>query len=343
MTEISVDLPSDIEKPPISLIAKLAFPFALTVVAAILLGLILSILRLNHGTFTYSMDDPYIGLALSDQIRHGNYGMNSGLPAAPSSSILYPLLLVAASGTTFHPYLPLIINILALFVTLVIIWRLFVYLRLAQDAFGVVVQAIALLLLALCLNMIGVVFTGLEHNLHIATVAACIYGIAIFLDTGKMPAWLPAVIVIAPLLRYEGLALSLGALLVLALRGRWRTALGTLTVIVLFVGGFSAFLVHLGLPPLPSSVLTKSAVAVYGISGSRVGFFTAISLNVLHIGLPAHRFFAARHRHRRRRALFPRASGQTLALVRAGPHGAAHGLPYRRARRSRPFRLDGSL
>ena len=285
MSEVSVDLlPSEV-KTQNSLIGRAAFPLALTVVAAILLSLFLSILRLNNGTFIYSMDDPYIGLAFSDQIRHGNYGMNPGVPAAPDSSILYPLLLAPASGTPLHPFLPLILNTLALFATLVMIWRLFAHLRLVADTFGIVAQAIALLLMAICLNMIGVVFTGLEHNLHIMAVAATIYGLALFLDKGKMPAWLPAVIVLAPLLRYEGLALSLAAILVLALRGRWRNAIGTFALIVLLMGGFSAFLVHLGLPPLPSSVLTKSDVAADGVSGAGMNIFHSIGQNVSEMNL----------------------------------------------------------
>jgi len=242
---------------------------------------------LNSGTFIYSMDDAYIDLALSDQISHGNYGIEAGLHAAPASSILYPLLLAPASGTPLHPYLPLIINSLALFATLVIIWRLFAHLRLAEDTFGIVAQAIALLLLAVYLNLIAVVFTGFEHSLHIATVAACVYGLTLFLDKGKMPAWLPAVIVLAPLLRFEGLALSFAALVVLALRGRWRTAVATFALIVLLIGGFSAFLVSMGLPPLPSSVLTKSDVAANGISGAGASLFQSIGQNVLGMdGIP---------------------------------------------------------
>jgi hypothetical protein len=280
MPELPVDLPPVAVKQPASLTGRIAFPLALTVIGAILLGLVLAILRLNGGTFIYSMDDAYIDLALSDQIHHGNYGIEAGSHAAPASSILYPFLLAPASGTPLHPYLPLIINSLALFATLVIVWRLFIHLRLAKDTFGIVAQAMALLLLAIDLNLIGVVFTGFEHSLHIATVAACVYGLALFLDQGKMTAWLPAVIVLAPLLRFEGLALSLAALVVLVLRGRWRTAAATFALIVLFIGGFSAFLVSMGLPPLPSSVLTKSGFAANGISGAGASFFQSIAQNV---------------------------------------------------------------
>jgi len=258
---------------------RVAFPLVLAVTGAILLSLVLSILKLNNGAFIYSMDDPYIALALSDQISHGNYGINAGQHCAPASSILFPFLLAAAAGTPLHPYVPLILNSLALFATLAILWRLFAHLRLAEDTFGMVAQAAALLLLAICLNLIGVVFTGLEHSLHIAAVAATIYGLALFLDTDVMPAWLPAVIVLGPLLRYEGLALSLGALLVLALRGRWRTAASAFLLIVLFLGGFSLFLVRLGLPPLPSSVLSKSDFAAKGMGGAGMGLLDSIRLN----------------------------------------------------------------
>jgi len=73
--------------------------------------LFLAVLKLNHGTFTYSLDDPYIHLALSDQSRHGHYGISAGHRAAPSSSILFPFLLALASGALIHPYLPLLIGV----------------------------------------------------------------------------------------------------------------------------------------------------------------------------------------------------------------------------------------
>jgi hypothetical protein len=207
--------------------------------------------------------------------------MTPGVPSAPSSSILYPILEAPASGTPLHPYLPLMLNSLAMFATIAMIHRYFLYLRLAQDKFGVLVQDSALVLIAVCLNLIGVVFTGLEHNLHIAATVACIYGLARFLDEDKIPAWFPAAIVIAPLLRYEGLALSMAAILVLALRKRWFTAAGTFLVIVLSLGGFSAFLMSLNLPPLPTSVLLKSDVAAAGVSAKAMSVLLSIYRNAL--------------------------------------------------------------
>lgn len=264
--------------------------YAIAPIAMILFGLFLLILKSNQGTFTYTLDDPYIHLSLSDQIRHGNYGINAGQHAAPSSSILFPFLLAPASGTSLHPYLPLILNILALFLTIAIIWRYFEHLELARDKAGAAILAAGTLLIAVCFNMVGIVFTGMEHSLHIAAVTAIIYGLARFLDTGKMPSWLPAAIVVCPLLRYEGLPLSLAALVVLALRGRWRTAAILLAMIGSLIAGFSDFLVKLGLSPLPDSVMAKSRVVASGVSGNAVGLLgstiaNAVAMYLNNVGL----------------------------------------------------------
>ena len=38
------------------------------------------------GKFFYTLDDPYIHLALSDNIFHGHYGLNAGEFSSPSNS-----------------------------------------------------------------------------------------------------------------------------------------------------------------------------------------------------------------------------------------------------------------
>jgi hypothetical protein len=44
-------------------------------------------------SFIYGLDDPYIHLALSERITRGEYGINPGEIASPSSSVIYPFLL----------------------------------------------------------------------------------------------------------------------------------------------------------------------------------------------------------------------------------------------------------
>jgi len=246
-------------------------------VAAILL---IAILMLNHGTFVYTLDDPYIHLALSDQIRHGNYGIQTGEHSSPASSILYPFLLATVASTPVHPYISLILNLLATVATVELIRRYIFSLCLGSDRFAVVLQTITILLMIMCFNVIGVAFTGLEHSLHIAVTVAVLYGTKIFLDQGKLPAWLPAALVLAPLLRYEGLALSLSVLIVIAVRKLWRTAAIVLLVILLLVGGFSVFLLSMHLPPLPSSVLVKTGMKATGGIYSSFKFLLLMTQNL---------------------------------------------------------------
>ena len=130
--------------------ARLAFPLVFFAIAAALLILVAGILRINNGTFLYTLDDPYIHLALSDQIRHGNYGLHSGTHAAPSSSILFPFLLAVAAGTALHPYFPLLINLCALFATVEILRRFLLHLKLGATTFAIGAQALLLFLMALC-------------------------------------------------------------------------------------------------------------------------------------------------------------------------------------------------
>ena len=271
-------------------VQRLATPLAYLAIAALVAVLVATILKRNHGTFTYTLDDPYIHLALSDQIRHGNYGLYPGTHAAPSSSILFPFLLAIASGTPLHPYFPLLINIACLFATIEIVRRFFLHLRLGSDNLATFAQALALVLVALSFNLVGVVFTGLEHNLHIFLVAATVYGAAILIDRNRMPAWLPLVLVLAPLVRYEGLALSVGTIGLLALRGRTKTALATFATIMILLISFSLFLKHLGLAALPSSIMAKSAVASGAGTGARPfvsGLLMTFDTMIGHpIGLP---------------------------------------------------------
>src|SRR3989442_3378698 len=91
--------------------------------AACFLVELASILRLNEGRFTYTLDDPYIHLALAERIREGHYGINPGEPSAPSSSILWPFLLAPVAGSGLAEYLPLLIGIAAAGATVVIFYK----------------------------------------------------------------------------------------------------------------------------------------------------------------------------------------------------------------------------
>ena len=152
--------PHSAVKSASSVFTRLAFSLVFVAVVVALLALFVRILKIDNGTFVYTLDDPYIHLALSDQIRHGNYGLYPGTHAAPSSSILFPFLLALASGTPLHPYFPLLLNVCALFATIEIMRRSLLHLKLGRSTFAIGAQALLLLLMTFCFNLIGVVFTG---------------------------------------------------------------------------------------------------------------------------------------------------------------------------------------
>jgi hypothetical protein len=60
----------------------------------------------------YSLDDPYIHLALAEHIAARTYSINPDEAAAPASSMLWPLLHVPCAGTSFFEFVPLALNIL---------------------------------------------------------------------------------------------------------------------------------------------------------------------------------------------------------------------------------------
>mgnify|MGYP001017862235 CR=1 FL=1 len=51
--------------------------------------------EMMFGFFFYTLDDPYIHLALAENILRGHYGINLDEPSSPSSSIVYPFLVAA--------------------------------------------------------------------------------------------------------------------------------------------------------------------------------------------------------------------------------------------------------
>ena len=245
----------------------LAAVAAVTLLTLAQLGLILW--RLG-GHFSYSLDDPYIHLALADQIAQGHYGLNAGEAAAPSSSILFPVLLAGLSFTGLGQFACLAIGSAASLWSGVLIANL-----LARSLAPVVLSRLASTLIAVSLilsfNLIGLEFTGLEHSLHVGLTLACLLGALRFLKTGALPPWWWLCALAEPLVRYEGASLWVGMACLMLYRGRWVAGLGLLGAGAVLLGLFSLFLHGLGLPPLPSSVLVKSYVAAVGAGGVSAG------------------------------------------------------------------------
>ncbi|QIG42525.1 hypothetical protein G5V58_06830 [Nocardioides anomalus] len=230
-------------------------PLALLVafVVACLAGLLAAVLWATDGHFTYTLDDPYIHLALAQQIADGHYGINPGEASSPSSSILWPVLMAALVPLPWGDVWPLVVNGVCLVATAVVLHGA---LRRSVSA-GAAAVATGLVLVAM--NGVGVVFTGLENSPQILLAVIVTAGVLALVDTpAVLPRSLVAAVVVGPLLRYELAAFSVAAAVVLfALGHRRAAALATGTWLAL-AASFSGFLVWSGLDPLPSSVLVKS-------------------------------------------------------------------------------------
>lgn len=230
---------------------------------AILGAVLAGILYLCNGHLLYSFDDAYISLSLGWHLAHGTYGINPGEAASPSSSILYPLLLAAVAWSRWQNWAPLAINGLAAIGAGLLFGEALCRYGIIRARSEVASGVLLVVLICLASFALFVVFVGLEHSLHLLTSVFVVFTMARTLEEGAppVPPLLAAAIVLLPLWRFEGIALAGLAVAVLALAGHRRWAIVTLFGIAATLGAYLAAMHLLGLPLLPSSVLTKSALA----------------------------------------------------------------------------------
>jgi hypothetical protein len=213
------------------------------------------VIRLSSMTSFYTLDDPYIHMALAENIARGHFGVNLGEAANPSSSIVWPWLLAAAEKLGVMLWAPLLINI-GCFAATVHVAMGFCLKRLAPE--GSPWPAVTFCGLALlAFNLMGVIFTGMEHSLH---VLLTLLAVTRAID-GRFDGVAMAALVLSPLVRFEGalvLALGVGAALY---DRKFVFALFAFAVPAAVMGLYALWLGGLGLPALPSSVLSKSELS----------------------------------------------------------------------------------
>jgi hypothetical protein len=240
-----------------------------------------AVLHYNHGKFMFYTDDPYIHLALAQQIMHGHYGINVGEAASPSSSILWPFLIAPLTLLGAPEYGVLLLNVLLGCGVAAIVGVAVAQWPGTHDRWRSGFSIVALLF---CANAVVLTFLGMEHMLQVLLAVASAMGIVACLRGKEIPWWCIAAAAIGPLVRYECLGITFGVCVALWGERRWRTAVALAVGSVLPVLGFSLFLHSLGLPWLPTSVMVKSGVATPG-SGPLVAFAkTWLHDNLLGLG-----------------------------------------------------------
>lgn len=255
---------------------------ALLVLATCLMGIVLLATVAASGVFSYSLDDPYIHLAVAEEILAGGYGVNAGEPAAASSSILYPYLVAGLLALGAGSLAPMLITWAASLASVALAVGVFASADLPAPASlkerGFVIPAVCLLVS----NLAGLAFTGMEHSLHLALTLAALLGVVRLGKRQRVDAWWIAVLILQPAIRYEGLGVAAAGALVLALTGRFWLATAVALSSVAIVAGFGAWLSSLGLPPLPSSVMVKGSdvAGADGFTGKIAALLENLSGNI---------------------------------------------------------------
>jgi hypothetical protein len=237
-------------------------------VALVLFGaLTYAVLVTNEAMLVYTLDDPYIHLALAENLLRGSYGINLGEASSPSSSIVYPLLVALGLLAGLGDWTPLVLNFVALLGVLVTAERAARHALAPHLERPEVPAAAAAMIAVLASNGLGVAFTGMEHLLHVWVTLLVFLGLLRVESGDRTPAWLVATIALAPVVRYEALALTAASVLLLWLRDR-RAAIFAAAGGGLVLGAHALWMLSMGLPALPSSVLRKLPIA-QGITSLR--------------------------------------------------------------------------
>lgn len=230
-----------------------------TAIVAIITVEIIAIINLNGGMFTYTLDDPYIHLALADQLALGHYGLNGSEFSAPSSSILWPIILAATSWLPWRHLHPLVLNVAFSAGTLILIWRLLsATIKINDPKDQLFFTTLLLIAISLGCNLIGLLLNGMEHSAQLFFVVAILWGLVVYLTENRLPWWFTTALILSPLIRYENLPLSGAVILFLLSEKRVKPALIAAAGITLAMGGFSLFLLNLDLGILPTSILAKT-------------------------------------------------------------------------------------
>jgi hypothetical protein len=251
---------------------KLAPAFVLSIL--FLVELILILLR-NNMQFCYTLDDAYIHLAMAENIADGHYGVNVGEFSAPASSIIWPFLLAPFGRSSVLHFIPLFFNYAAALGTILILGRIItLILESCKNRLKALTISFIVILSIPAMNLIGLVFTGMEHSLQILISILLVYGVLLERHNRTIPWFLIFALIFGPLLRYENLALSVPVLFYLVSWRHKKTFFTCGIIIISLLVGFSIFLNSMGLGLFPSSVIVKSdPVALGGSAASLIGNF----------------------------------------------------------------------
>lgn len=245
------------------------------------LALIVMTLMKTGGVWEYALDDVYIHLAMSEQLWNGGYGVNAGEYASASSSVLYSYLLAPLSPFGFHAIWPLVIGLVTLVASAVLWARV---LKVAAEGASVAMHW-ALLALAILgpafLGWPAMALIGMEHMLHVLVTLMVLVGLLDFARDGRLSLLLLLGIALNPVVRFEGMAISLVACAVIFFGGRRWEAFAFLAAAAAPLAAHFSHMDAIGLDMLPNSVNAKAAIAGGGEGLTEVSSWTKAKFALL--------------------------------------------------------------
>ncbi len=218
------------------------------------------VLASTNGHLIYTLDDPYIHLAIAKNLSgHGIWGVTSEGFSSSSSSMLWTLLL-SFNFLIFGPseLIPFFINLIAASLVLGVSYY-FLQKNISRQVYIFVLLVFINVFTPLC----PMVFTGQEHVLHTLLAIIFVYQAAIRLSEPKISfSQIVPLIAFAPILtmaRYEGLftVFLVGLLLLFRKRFLEAVVLGVASFVPIIIFGLIS--IADGWDFLPASVLLKGS------------------------------------------------------------------------------------
>jgi hypothetical protein len=226
------------------------------------------VLRYTHGVFMYPLDDTFIHLEISRNLKGGNWGVNPNEFASASSSLLYTVILTLGRFISTHTIVPFLVNCLA---GTLLVWVLHRWLK--KQEVGAVAQMLIILLAIFLTPFATLIVSGMEHTLQCLFSFLFIISFSDWLERNRYVkraalSWpILASAVATACIRYEGLFLVGIAGVLLLYYKKLRAALALGFFALLPVVAFGVFSLSKGSYFLPNSVLVKSETSTSGLLG----------------------------------------------------------------------------
>jgi len=243
------------------------------IAGCVFLGLILINLAFSlaktEGHFTYSLDDPYIHMAMAKNIvRHGVWGVTKYFFSSTSSSPLWTMLVAAVYFVTgVRTLIPFILNLL-----IALTFLFWVYKVTSKESNNKILLVILLTSLIFFMSLPSLVFMGLEHVLHsFLTLMFVYYAVSdISGDQKGFTKNFKLLLVIGPLTvmaRYEALFVLFIVCCFYLLRRRFKEPVILFAVSVTPIVVFGLLSLSKGWHFFPNSVILKGTSPDFSLSG----------------------------------------------------------------------------